>query len=116
MELSKNPQSKNGPNRHPIDHWGVGLPIIDLPLLYESMGSQAGFLFDDTPICIPLSLEGPYLYVGILTIYFSSSNQGTVLVMFISTHFLPHGIHKVQTVRLACGLLEGEGVIYLFYV
>ena len=34
----------------------------------------------------------------------------------MGTYFLKHCLHKVQHYRLTGGLLEGEVVIYLFYV
>ena len=66
MELSEDAQINHGPGRHPIDHWGVGLLEIHLSLLHASTGTQAGFVFDETPIWSPISLEGIYRNDGIL--------------------------------------------------
>ena len=34
----------------------------------------------------------------------------------MSTHVLPHFLHKLYPVRLTNGFLESEGIIYLIYV
>ena len=69
--LSGNAKDTNGPDRHIIDHWRVGLQIINPPLLHAPMGAQVVFVFDEPSICGPLTIEGPYLDDGLLTIYFS---------------------------------------------
>ena len=71
MKLSEDAQGTHGPERHPIDHWRVGLQIIDPPLLHAPMVAQVVFVFDEPSICGPLTIEGPYLDDGLLTIYFS---------------------------------------------
>ena len=71
------------------------------------MGARVGFLIDETPIWAPPPLEEPYLYDGILTIYFYSPKYVTLLVIFMSTNFISHSLHKFQTIRLTCGFLQG---------
>ena len=73
-------------------------------------------MFDETPIWIPLYLEVPYRRDVILPIYFSSSSPVSELVIFMSTYFLHHCLHKLYPGRLTGCFLEGEGVIYSFYV
>ena len=100
-------QIKNGPGRHPIYHRGVGLPVIHTPSLNNSMGAYLGFVVDEHPIWIPISLEGPYRHDGIFPIYFSYSNQVLVCIMFIITFPLPNSLQKFHPVRLTGGFLEG---------
>ena len=76
------------------------------------MSSQEGLLFDYHPIWISLSLEGAYGNDGLLTISFSSYNQGPVLVNFMSSYLLSRCLHKVHPERLTGGLFEGGGIIY----
>ena len=76
------------------------------------MGEKVGFLIDENPIWGPPPLEEPYLYDGILTIYFYSPNYVTLLVIFMSTNLISHSLQKVQPVRLNGYLLEDEGIIY----
>ena len=80
------------------------------------MGAYTGFVFDDPLIWITLSLEGPYIQYVIFPVYFSSSVQVTVLINFTLTYFIPHYLQKVQTVGLAGGSIEGEGIIPCLYV
>ena len=39
-----------------------------------------------------------------------------MLVIFMSTYFLPHSLHKSQPSRFTVGFLEDEGLISLFCV
>ena len=80
------------------------------------MGAHAGFGIDETPIWTPLPIEGIYWRYGSLTIYFYSLNYGPVIVVFIITNLLHHGLHKVQPIILTDGLLEGEVIITWLYV
>ena len=50
VELYENIQIKHNYDRHSIDHWVLGLPVINTPFLHASMGAQKGFLFDEPPI------------------------------------------------------------------
>ena len=64
-------------------------------------------MFDEPPIWSPISLEGPYIHDGILTIYLYSYNHGPMLVIFMSTYLLPHCLQKVQPTMFTGDLLEG---------
>ena len=89
MDLSGDYHSKHGPDRHPIDHRGVGLLGIHPPFLHDSMGAYVGYVFDDPHIWSPFYVEGPYLNYVLLLVYFYSSNQVPVLVIIMITYFLP---------------------------
>ena len=68
VKLSDNTKIKHGSYRHPVYQSGVGLPVIIPPLLHTSIEKQAVFVFDETPIWIPVYLEGPYRHDDIFTI------------------------------------------------
>ena len=65
MNISENALSKNGSERHTIDHWGVGIPVIHPQFWHTYMGAQAGLVFDESPIWNHLSLGEPYRNDGL---------------------------------------------------
>ena len=50
VKLSGDTQVNHAPDRHPIYHWIVGLPIIYPPLLHAPIGAQVGFVIDKPDI------------------------------------------------------------------
>ena len=80
------------------------------------MGAHMVFVIDDPAIWDPLPLEGTYWYDGILPIQLYSPNQSTLILILIGNYIFYHILHKVQNVRLNGGLLEGEVIVYLFYI
>ena len=71
------------------------------------MGAYEGFVFDEPPIWIPISLEGSYRKNDLLPLWLFYSNQGPVIVIFMSTYLLNHCLHKVQLVMLTNVFPEG---------
>ena len=59
-KLSDNSQRNYDPDRHTIDPWWVGLPLIHPLLLHASMGTQAGFFLRSSHLDTSFSRRSIY--------------------------------------------------------
>ena len=86
-------------------------PIVSCP-----MGSQSGFVLDETAIWVSYPLKWSYWHGVILSISLSSPNQGPAIIIFMSTNLISYIFHKVYPVGLIFGFIECEGIISCLYV
>ena len=65
MKVSEDACGDNLPDRHPFDHWIVGLPIVHPLFLYAPTGAHAGFVLGESPIWGSITIEVPYIHEDI---------------------------------------------------